>query len=105
MKQYDVITLPEAELNMEETYSYINEDSPQNAYNWYQGINEAILSLEKMPFRCPIAPENNHFEEEIRHLIVGNYRIIYTAGSDAVFVFRVKRCSQRWMQSKNVADD
>jgi len=96
VKQYDVITLPEAELNMEDVYLYIKDDSPQNASNWYQRINEAILSLEEMPFRCPLAPEDSYFDEEIRHLIVGKYRIIYTIDDDTVFVFKVKRCSQQW---------
>ena len=30
-----------------------------------------------MPERCQIAPESKEFEQEIRHLVVGDYRIFF----------------------------
>lgn len=49
---------------------YIKKDSPINALNWYQEIYQKIQSLSSLPLRCPLAPENDFFEEEIRHLII-----------------------------------
>ena len=33
---------------------------------WYQGLIRAIVSLQEMPRRCPIARENNFFSEFIQ---------------------------------------
>lgn len=47
------------------------------ALKWYLGLNEAILSLEEYPNRCPATPEN----AQLRHLLYGHkphiYRVIY----------------------------
>jgi mRNA-degrading endonuclease RelE of RelBE toxin-antitoxin system len=44
---------------------------------WYQGIKEAILSLEQQPNRCPITRKR----DTLRHLLYGHkphiYRVIY----------------------------
>ena len=76
MKRYSVIILPEAEQDIEDAYLYISEDSPQNAMNWYRNICTKIQSLSSFPLRCPLAPENDFFQEEIRHLIINYYRIL-----------------------------
>jgi len=65
---------------------YIKKDSPISALNWYQEIYQKIQSLSSLPLRCPLAPENDFFGEEIRHLIVQNYRILYTPTEDTVYI-------------------
>ena len=37
---------------------------------WYDGLEEAIYSLEKHPDRCPLTPESNKY----RHLLFGHRR-------------------------------
>jgi plasmid stabilization system protein ParE len=79
VKQYSIVILPNAEQEIENAYLYIKKDSPINALNCYQEIYQKIQSLSSLPLRCTLAPENDFFEEEIRHLIVQNYRIIEPA--------------------------
>jgi len=52
-------------------------DNSPAAEAWYVALRKAILSLERMPTRCPVAPEN----PELRNLLFGRkphvYRIIF----------------------------
>jgi len=52
------------------------EDS-EAALKWYLGLADSILTLEKLPNRCPATPENS----KLRHLLYGHkphiYRVIY----------------------------
>jgi plasmid stabilization system protein ParE len=52
------------------------------ASQWYSGLLQAIESLSQMPKRCPLAPENKYFSQEIRQLLYGrgrnSYRVLFT---------------------------
>jgi plasmid stabilization system protein ParE len=50
---------------------------PQAAERWFRGLVEAIYSLEELPERCPVIPEQAEFSFEIRHLIYFSHRIIF----------------------------
>jgi len=80
------------------SYLYIKENSPQNALKWYQEIYSKIQSLSTLPLRCPLAPENDFFEEEIRHLIIQNYRILYTIEDSTVYTLHVRHHHQQWLK-------
>ena len=58
-------------------YAEIHAGDSQAALQWYRGLKEAILSLERYPNRCSVTPESGKF----RHLLYGNrphiYRVIY----------------------------
>jgi plasmid stabilization system protein ParE len=60
--------------------------NPDRAQNWYQGLVKTIASLQEMPRRCAIAPENEFFSQEIRQLLYGRgqskYRILFTVLDD-----------------------
>ena len=58
-------------------FETIDAEHSDAALSWYRGLQEAILSLEEQPNRCPETPEN----ARLRHLLYGNkphiYRVIY----------------------------
>jgi plasmid stabilization system protein ParE len=58
-------------------YEEINAPHSLAALKWYRGLKEAILSLEKLPYRCPVTREKG----QLRHLLYGRkpgvYRVIY----------------------------
>jgi len=66
-----------AERDLEAIYLYIRAQDSHAAHRWYQGLRKAILSLEELPKRCPLTPE----DKRCRHLLYGRkphiYRIIY----------------------------
>jgi plasmid stabilization system protein ParE len=98
VKQYAIVILPNAEQEIEAAYLYIKMDSPINALNWYQAIYRKIQSLASMPLRCPLAPENDFFEEEIRHLLIDNYRILFTVKEDTVYILHARHGRQQWLK-------
>ena len=61
-------------------YDDINAAGSASARRWYMGLKRSILSLEELPKRCAVTPENR----KLRHLLYGNkphkphvYRVIY----------------------------
>ena len=100
MKQYQIVILPDAEKDLEASYLYIKEDSPNNALSWYQDIYTKIQTLSSLPLRCPLAPENDYFEEEIRHLIVKSYRVLFTINNDTVFILHARHGHKQWIKPK-----
>lgn len=92
---YSVVIQPNAEDDLERAYLYIKEDSPQHVLNWYHKMYQGILSLKRIPERCPFAPENDYFENIIRHLIIKNYRVLFTVHDTTVYILHIRRGSQK----------
>jgi len=66
-----------AERDLDSVFEVIHAGDSEAALKWYKGLYEAILTLERLPHRCPSTRENRQF----RHLLYGNkphvYRVIY----------------------------
>ncbi|MEW8494555.1 MAG: type II toxin-antitoxin system RelE/ParE family toxin [Candidatus Thiodiazotropha taylori] len=90
MKQYRVEIKPTAENDLEIRYQQIAEESPQNAVSWYLDMISAIEKLDTLAERCPIAPEDVDIRLGIRHLIIGNYRVLYIIRNDVVEVLHIR---------------
>jgi plasmid stabilization system protein ParE len=83
------ITEP-ANREIEETENWIAADSSIAAEHWASGLFEALRSLDTMPARCPLAPEDKEHAEEIRQLIYGRYRVLFTIRPDRVVILHVR---------------
>jgi toxin ParE1/3/4 len=61
--------------DLEALYEYIEADSSESAFTWFNGLAEAIYSLERFPERGTIIPE----DKKLRHLLQkpNTYRVIY----------------------------
>jgi toxin ParE1/3/4 len=74
---YVVNTTSRAERDLASLYLEINPEYSDPAWKWYQGLKQAILSLEEHPKRCPMT----HERVNLRHLLYGrkphSYRVIY----------------------------
>jgi plasmid stabilization system protein ParE len=66
-----------AELDLDAIYAAINAEYSATAFRWFNRLERALLTLEQMPARCPVTPEDAH----LRHLLYGKkphiYRVIY----------------------------
>ncbi len=84
---------PAALADAEEYVSFIRDQKlePLAATRWYDGITEAILSLDTMPRRCPVIPEKDSFKIELRHHLFHSHRIIFYIDEEVgtVHVLRV----------------
>lgn len=76
--RYEVVVQPVAEAELEEAYRYIWKDSPERAARWRRQVLAKAESLNRWPARCPLAPESDAFAFEIRHIVVGRYRLLFT---------------------------
>jgi mRNA-degrading endonuclease RelE of RelBE toxin-antitoxin system len=58
-------------------YQRIEAETGARAARWFDGLEAAIIGLEKRPRRVPVTPE----DDTLRHLLYGKrphvYRIIY----------------------------
>jgi plasmid stabilization system protein ParE len=71
---------------------------PEAAERWFRGLVQAIYSLEAMPERCPIIPEQKAFAAmEIRHLVYFSHRIIFAVEREKgrVVIYRVYHSSRK----------
>ena len=92
---HKVILHPAAAREAEQAYRYIAQRAPENASRWYNRLLDAMFSLADFPRRCPLAPESRYLKREIRHLIHGNYRILYTIEKRTVRILHVRHAAMR----------
>lgn len=80
MKTYRVTISDETLAGVEKHLDYLAEQtaSEEIGVRWWERALEKIFSLEKLPNRCPLAPENEFEELEIRMLLVGSCLFLYT---------------------------
>jgi plasmid stabilization system protein ParE len=94
---YEVVITPIALTDAEEYVDFIrsNREQPIAAERWWNGLLEAIFSLEQMPQRCAVVPEHKHFAEELRHLLYFSHRIIFAISSEQVTILRIYHVSRQ----------
>jgi plasmid stabilization system protein ParE len=56
-------------------YEWIGAETSEVAGQWYNGLEDAIFSLEQRPTRCPVTPESKKY----RNLLYGHKPHIYRA--------------------------
>lgn len=90
MPQYLVDYTRAAAREIEEIEEWIAADSLEAAGRWIDGLLATVDRLERMPSRCPLAPENDEHANEIRQLIYGQYRILFTIRPGRVVILHVR---------------
>ena len=70
-----------AQLDTQDAYDWMEQHSPLHVDEWFNGLVEAIFTLDEMPRRCGLAPENKNYDKEVRHLLYAKrsttYRILF----------------------------
>jgi len=92
-KRYKVEISPATENDLEQITDYVAGDSIIDALRWYELTKDAIATLAEMPERCPIAVENEAVDQELRHLVFGNYRVLFTVAHESVQVLHVRNAA------------
>lgn len=78
-----------AERDLEEAWTFIAQDSPEEAERFIHRLEEHIETLERFPERCPLIPENEILGSRYRHLLHGDYRTVFRTGGKTVYVLRI----------------
>jgi plasmid stabilization system protein ParE len=92
--KYRVVIEDSAQVDLEDIVLWLAEHSQDAARQWYWRVKDAIHTLCQFPLRCPLAPENKTFQEEIRQLFHGRkphvYRILFTVRGSTVHVLHIR---------------
>jgi plasmid stabilization system protein ParE len=72
-----------------------SQGAPEAAERWVASMMQALRSLSAMPERCSVAPESAEFEPEIRHLVIGDYRVLFSVRGREVFIIHVRHGRRR----------
>jgi plasmid stabilization system protein ParE len=97
VKPYKVVITPAAEASVSEFFLYVFSESPPRAERWIRRLYSAIQSLERFPERCSFAREREYIEEDLRQLLFGSNRIVFSIdeGTRSVFVHEVRHSKRR----------
>ena len=87
--KYRVEITKTAERDVEDIWDHIAADSVENASRFVIHLEKSIGTLERVPNRCPAIPENELLGTEYRHLILGDYRLIFRVKTTTVYVLRI----------------
>ena len=94
---YRVELAKSAEADLEELYLWVVARAPSQGAAWFNGLEQAIDSLDHHPERCSIAPESFDTERPVRVLRYGRARHVYRVSfwidhaSRIVHVLHVRR--------------
>ncbi len=87
--KYRVEITKVAEADLDQIWILIAADSVENATRFLPQLDEKIGTLERMPNRCAAIPENGLLGTEYRHLIIGDYRVVFRVEAAAVNILRI----------------
>ena len=92
MKRYVVIFEDSAQANVRESFEWgCRAWGKREARHWARQLRSAVFEqLRVVPKAFPLAPENDEFSEEIRQMIVGRYRVLFTIKGREVHVLHVR---------------
>lgn len=78
-----------AQKNLEHIFFCIAEDSLNNAKKFILELEERVSSLDTMPDRFALIPENIFFGTNYRQITHKKYRVIYKISGNSVYIMRV----------------
>ncbi len=92
---YRVVITANAKANLRSYYRRAAESAPVTASRWLDRFEEALQTLAQNARRCPLAPEDELVDAEVRQLLFGRgrnvYRALFTISGDDIQVLHVRR--------------
>ena len=92
MKRYAVVFEVSAQTDVRCSYDWgCRVWGKKEAQRWVRELWAVISKqLSLVPKGFPLAPENDEFSEEIRQMIVGRYRVLFTIRKHKVHVLHIR---------------
>ena len=81
---------------------YIQQDSPAAATRWRRKLHEKLRILRTMAASFGMAPENDFARCEVRQLIYGRYRILYTVRNETAFILTIRHGARRFLSGPDI---
>ena len=108
---YRVNFAASAEEDLERLSLWVASQAPLRGPVWFSGLELAIGTLDRIPHRGPLAPENYQPDDGIRQLLYGKkpnvYRILYYVDEKekVVHILHIRHGARRPIPSKELRDD
>lgn len=92
MKAYAVVFEESAQADLRRSYDWgCRVWGKEETQRWVRQLRIAVSKqLSLVPGGFPLAPESEKFSEEIRQMIVGRYRVLFTIRKRKVHVLHVR---------------
>ena len=94
---YTVKIMPRAQADMDRLCGWVSARSPLHGLEWFEGLVEAVESLQEHPNRCALAPEFR--ARRIRHMLYGKgrhvYRILFRVKGEVVEILTVRHGARK----------
>jgi plasmid stabilization system protein ParE len=92
MKRFFVIFEDSAQADVRESYDWgCRVWGKREAQHWARQLRTAAFKqLGVIPKAFPLAPEDDEFSEEIRQMVVGRYRVLFTIKGRKVHVLHIR---------------
>ena len=92
MKRYAIVFEETAQADVRTSYDWgCRFWGKKEANQWVRELRLAVSKqLSVIPKGFPLAPENDEFTEEIRQMIVGRYRVLFTIKKRKVHVLHIR---------------
>jgi plasmid stabilization system protein ParE len=91
-----------AERDIEEAFGYISSRAPMNAVRWREGLQRRLRALQTSPEGFGFAPENDVAKADVRQLLYGRYRILYTVRGTTVFVITFRHGARLFLTGEDI---
>ena len=79
---------------------------PVTAAKWLDRFEQALVSLDRHPQRCPLARESSKTDVELREFLFGKkpnvFRVLFTIDQEVVRVLRIRRAQRRFLSRKEI---
>jgi plasmid stabilization system protein ParE len=86
---------PEAEADLRAIGDYIAQQAPDTARRFIRSLRTQIATLQTFPDRHGQAPEAELAGIELRQMIHGMYRVLYTCDAETVTVHGIRHGARR----------
>lgn len=92
MKRYAIVFEESAQADVRESYHWgCRAWGKREAERWVRQLRTAFSEqLAIVPKGFPLAPEDDEFSAEIRQMVVGRYRVLFTIEGRKVHVLHVR---------------
>ena len=92
MKRFAVVFEESAQADVRESYEWgCRVWGKREAQQWVRQLRTAISKqLAVVPKAFPLAPEDDELSEEIRQMVVGRYRLLFTIKGRKVHVLHIR---------------
>ncbi|MBD3675768.1 MAG: type II toxin-antitoxin system RelE/ParE family toxin [Planctomycetaceae bacterium] len=88
--------------DLEEIFEYIYASSPENARRWRTKLEEKLMSLTTQPEACGLALENEYSSGEVRQMIFGRYRVLFTIRDQTVYLLTIRHSARKEMKEEEL---